>query len=128
MPGGQNDGKQGLTILLVDDNAAMRALIRTLVAGVATDIQECSSGEAALECYARVHPDWVLMDIKLGGIDGLTAARAIRQLDGEARILVVTEYGDEHYRRAAAAAGARGFVLKDDLLQLPELLARLGSS
>lgn len=128
MPGGQNDRRQGLTILLVDDNAAMRALIRSLVAGVATDIQECDSGEAALECYARVHPDWVLMDIKLGGIDGLTAARAIRQLDSEARILVVTEYGDEHYRRAATAAGARGFVLKDDLLQLPELLARLGSS
>lgn len=127
MRDGQAHGGRGLSILLVDDNPAMRALIRSLVAGIATEVQECDSGEAALECYAHVRPDWVLMDIKLGGIDGLAAARAIRRLDGRAQILIVTEFGDEEYRRAAVAAGARGFVLKDDLTQLPEVLAGLAA-
>jgi CheY-like chemotaxis protein len=112
-------------IMVVEDNASMRALIRSLVEELASMVHECGSGEEALDLYARVRPDCVVMDIRLPGLDGLAATRAIRRLDPGARVVIVTEFGDEQYRRAAEAAGARGFVLKENLLTLR---AELGSA
>lgn len=100
----------------------MRALIRSLVEGISPVIHECADGESALELYARMRPDWVLMDVKLGGMDGIAATRAIRRSDPVARIIVVTEHREAAYRQAAVAAGATWFLLKEDLLQLPGLL------
>jgi len=106
------------SILVVEDNAAMRALIRSLVEELASVVHECGRGDDAVDLYARIRPDCVVMDIRLPGLDGLAATRAIRRLDPGARVVIVTEFGDEQYRRAAEAAGARGFVLKEDLLTL----------
>jgi two-component system response regulator DesR len=58
------------------------------------------------------------------GMDGIAATRALRRIDGQARIIMVTAHGEEPYRRAAADAGASGFVLKENLLDLPMLLAQ----
>lgn len=114
-------------VLVVEDNAAMRTLIRSLVARVAPTVHECEDGASAVDLYVRLRPDWVLMDINLGGMDGLAATRAIRQSDPAARVIIVTELDDEGYRRAAEDAGACGFVLKENLLRLPALLAPLHS-
>jgi len=113
----------GPVVLIVEDNADMRALIKQLVQGVASAVYECGDGEHVRATYAEVHPDWVLMDIDLGeGVDGLAVTRALRAADPAARIMIVTEHGDEWYRREAAAAGAAGFLLKENLLDLPALL------
>lgn len=109
-------------MLIVDDNADMRALIRGLVEEVTPAVHECGSGPAAVDAYAALHPDWVLMDIELPGLDGIDATRAIRRLDPRARVIIVTAHGDDRYRRAAREAGALGFVLKEHLLDLPGLL------
>lgn len=101
----------------------MRTLIRSLVENVSSAVHECADGESALDVYARIHPDWVLMDIQMGAMDGIAATRAIRQADPGARVIIVTEHGESEYRRAAEAAGACGFVLKENLLELPALLA-----
>jgi CheY-like chemotaxis protein len=111
------------SILIVEDNATMRALIRSLVEGPGSAVHECADGEGAVDLYARLRPDWVLMDIGLGGMDGIAATQAIRRSDPTARIIIVTERRDDEVRRAAVAAGASGFVLKEDLLELPALLA-----
>lgn len=122
--GGPVAGPDGPVVLLVEDNAAMRALLRQLVQDVFPIVHECDDGERAVELFTRLHPDWVLMDINLGGgVDGLAVTRAILRIDPAARVIIVTEHGDEWYRHEAAAAGASGFVLKDDLLELPALLA-----
>lgn len=113
---------EALSVLVVDDNPAMRALIRALVEGAGSVVHECADGETAVDLYARVRPDWVLMDVKMAGMDGLAATEAIRRTDPAARILIITEHRDVRYRRAAEAAGATGFLLKDDLLELPALL------
>jgi CheY-like chemotaxis protein len=118
-----SDTLQAPSVLVVEDNPAMRALIRSLVEGAGSVVRECADGESALELYARMRPDWVLMDVKLGGMDGIAATRAIRRSDPGARIIIVTEHRDEQYRSAATAAGASGFVLKENLLELPGLLA-----
>lgn len=113
----------GPAVLIVEDNAPMRSLIKQLVQDVASAVYECADGECALEVYTRVHPDYVLMDIDLGfGPDGLAVTRNIRRADPAARVIIVTEHGDGWYRREAKAAGASGFVLKEDLLDLPTLL------
>ncbi len=113
---------RGPMVLLVEDNPAMRALIRGLVAEVTSRIHECPDGESALEAYASVHPDCVLMDIKMAGMDGIAATRRLRTVDPEATVVIVTGHGGKEYRAAAEAAGASAFLLKENLVELPSLL------
>jgi DNA-binding NarL/FixJ family response regulator len=113
------------TALIVEDNAAMRALIRSLVERAGRCVHECADAEAALALYPTLKPDFVLMDIKLGGMDGISAARALLKSHPGARIIIVTEQREEGYRVAAAHAGVSGFLLKQDLLTLPALLGQL---
>ena len=102
----------------------MRALIRNLVEESGPVVYECADGESAVALYDRVRPDWVLMDLKMAGMGGLAATRAIRRSHPTARVVIVTELTDELSRAAAADAGASGFVPKQNLLDLPALLAR----
>lgn len=114
----------GPIVLMVEDNADMRSLIRSILADTTQAIHEFDNGVSAVEAYARIQPDFVLMDIELGGMDGIAAVRALRSLDADAHIIMVTAHGDAPYRHAAAEAGAENFVLKEDLLDLPTLLTR----
>jgi DNA-binding NarL/FixJ family response regulator len=107
-----------VTVLIVDDCELMRRLIKTLICCVADVIVECASGEAACEAYAAHRPDWVLMDIQLPGLDGVAATGQIRAAFPDARIVIVSDYGDERLRAAARAAGACGYVLKENLLEV----------
>ncbi len=108
-------------VLIVDDSRQMRELIKMTLAGVAEVVGECADGADALGCYEANRPDWVLMDWEMR-TDGLTATRRIVKAHPEARILIVTQHDDEELREAAIEAGARGFVLKDDLLALGSFL------
>jgi CheY-like chemotaxis protein len=111
-----------MTILIVEDNASVRRLIKTIVAGVATQIDECADGAQALEAYIAHRPDFVLMDIQMKPIDGLTATRQIKAADPAARIIVVTDYDQADLREAARLAGACAFVVKENLLELVSFL------
>lgn len=121
-PAGETHSRKPI-VLLVEDNAAMRALIRSLLEEISPVIHEFDDGRSALDAYAEIRPDWVLMDIELGGLDGIAATRAICGVDPDAHVIMVTAHGDEPYRRAATEAGAADFVLKEDLLDLPVLLS-----
>jgi DNA-binding NarL/FixJ family response regulator len=107
-------------VLIVEDSRPMRELIKMTLAGVAEVVGECADGADALDCYEANRPDWVLMDWEMM-TDGLTATRRIVKAHPEARILIVTQH-DDGLREAALEAGARGFVLKDDLLALGSFL------
>jgi len=104
-----------ITILTADDHPLIRdGLAAVLRAeGGLQVVAEAANGEEAIEEYARLHPDIVLMDLRMPVMDGLTATRAILADDPNARIIVLTTYdGDEDIHRALAA-GARGYLLKD---------------
>jgi two-component system response regulator DegU len=60
--------------------------------------------------------------MRMNEVDGIQATKQIKAADPEARILIVTDYDDEELRRASMRAGACGYVLKEDLLDLIELL------
>jgi len=111
-------------ILIVDDSRAIRELIKMTLIGVAEIVGECSDGSEALAAYERLRPDWVLMDIGMKNMDGITATRQIIAADPQARIMIVTDYNDDSLRRAAADAGASGYVVKENLLDIVDILAK----
>jgi CheY-like chemotaxis protein len=114
-----------MTLLIVEDNAGIRRILRRTLVDTASAIWECSNGTDALAAYEEHRPDIVLMDIRMPGIDGLTATRQIRGYDPSARVIVVTDYEDEGMRTAALEAGAREYVLKQEISGLPEIVLSL---
>jgi len=106
------------SLLIVEDNAGMRGLIRSVVSDLFESVAECDDGARAQAAYSGCRPDWVFMDIRMPGLDGIAATARIREAHPEARVVVVTDYDDPNLRRAASLAGACAYVLKDDLWEL----------
>jgi len=111
-------------ILIVDDSQPIRELLKMMLAGVAEIVGECSDGSEALAAYERLRPDWVLMDIGMKNVDGITATRQIMAAYPQAKIMIVTDYNDDDLRRAAREAGASGYVVKENLLDIVDILAK----
>jgi DNA-binding NarL/FixJ family response regulator len=117
-----------MKLLIVEDNLGVRSVIRSLMAAVTSEIIECADGTEALALYNLEQPDLVLMDIQLGATDGIAAARQIRAADPAARVIMVTNYDQLDLREAARQAGACGYVLKENLLELVGLVKASGDS
>lgn len=101
----------------------MQQILKTLIASVAAEIDECADGGEAVVRYASSRFDFVLMDIDLlGEMDGITATRKIKAFDRDAKIIIVTNYDKSDLRAEADKAGACGYVLKNNLLDVLELL------
>jgi CheY-like chemotaxis protein len=121
-------GKEGnlKCLLIVDDSNEMRRLIVDLVGDLAESVIECGDGAEALAAYTEHRPDWALMDIRMLHVDGIVATRQILAAFAEAKIMIVTDYDDANLRQAARQAGARAYVLKEDLLSLRRILQEEG--
>ena len=111
-----------MMLLIVDDNPAVRRMIVRIIGDLTDDIRECSDGAGAVAAYRQFHPDLVLMDIEMKGMDGITATREITRAFPEARVIIVTQHSDEMLRAAASAAGACGYVPKENLMAIRELI------
>jgi DNA-binding NarL/FixJ family response regulator len=111
-----------MKLLIVDDHPAMRRMIGRVVCDMVTDIEECSDGAEALTAYQNYLPDWVLMDIEMDQVDGITATREILRAFPGARVVIVSKHDDEQLREAARESGACGYVLKENLIAIRKLL------
>ena len=109
-------------ILIAEDNLQVRRMIRDLVEDIDPEIIECEDGRGAIEAYERHHPDFVLMDIHMTPVDGLTATKEILSRHPAAKIIAVTQCQDTGTREAARAIGMWAFVNKDDLMSLRSLI------
>lgn len=113
-----------MKLLIVEDNSEICRLIVKIVQELSDSIFECRDGARALTAYRKHLPDWVLMDINVGSVDGIAATRQIVASFPDARIAIVTDYDDDNLRRAAREAGAREYILKENLIDLRSLFAR----
>jgi CheY-like chemotaxis protein len=112
-----------MKLMIVEDNASMRHLIKSMVGELVDEISECSDGDEALALYSQILPDWVFMDIRMQRMDGLTACRQIKAAYPQANICIVTDYSDPQIKAAAIEAGARRFVSKDNLHELRSVIS-----
>ena len=109
--------------LVVDDHSVVRQGLDILF-GELDDLElvgTVETGEEALAAVARLNPEIVLMDVRLPGIDGVSAVKRIHQTAPNVQFVVFSAYGDKRLLSDAIAAGARGYVMKgsppEDLLR-----------
>ena len=104
-------------VLLVDDQELVRAGLDMMLSGVddVTVVGQAGDGVEAVRLAAELHPDVVLMDVRMPGVDGIEATRRIRAAapDELPRVVILTTFDLDEYVFGAFRAGASGFLLKD---------------
>jgi CheY-like chemotaxis protein len=119
-----------LKILIADDSARMRQMVKQVVAGLASEVYEAGDGGEAIAICAAQRPDWVLMDLRMKPMDGLRATTEIKARFPATHIAIVSQYDDAELRVESARVGACAYVLKENLQELPGILAgmKLGAN
>jgi len=102
-------------VLIADDHPVFRFGIRALLEAThdMTVVGEATSGDEVIALAGELHPDIVLMDVRMPGINGIDATHRILHTRPQVRVLVVTMFEDDSSVFAAMRAGARGYVLKE---------------
>jgi DNA-binding NarL/FixJ family response regulator len=102
-------------MILADDHELARAGLRNMLEGERglTVVGEATNGREAVVLCQELKPDLALLDVRMPEMDGLAAARAIRQACPETRVLILTTHENPDYLLAALKAGVAGYVLKD---------------
>lgn len=106
-----------IRVLLVDDHVIVREGLRTLLSeepGIEV-VGEAGDGGESVRLAAALHPDVILKDLVMPGMDGIQAMQDIRAVSPSSRVLVLTSFGDDQRVRDAIQAGAIGYLLKDVL-------------
>ncbi len=102
------------TLLLIDDHFVVRSGLAASL-DLEDDMQvigEAQSGEEAVGCYAKLHPDVVLMDLQLPGISGIESTATLLKAHPEARVLIFSTFARDEEIHAAMQAGALGYLQK----------------
>ncbi len=104
-----------IRIVVADDQALMRGGFR-MILDAESDLEvvgEAIDGADAVRAFERLHPDVVVMDVRMPTMDGIEATRRITALDTAAKVLILTTFDLDEYVYDALRAGASGFLLKD---------------
>jgi len=112
----KTESKHGasISVLLVEDQQLMRDGIKMLLEleeGINL-VGEATNGEEAVSLYKQKQPDVVLMDIEMPVMSGIEATKKIKILNPQARVIILTTFGQEEYLHNGLLAGAQGFLLK----------------
>jgi DNA-binding NarL/FixJ family response regulator len=106
---------ESIRVLIADDQPLVRTGLR-MILGAEPDLEvvgDAADGRAAIERCAELKPDVVLMDVRMPGVDGIEATRAVTAADDPPRVLVLTTFDLDEVVYDALRAGASGFLLKD---------------
>ena len=109
-----------MRVLLSDDHPIVRRGVRTILEsnGEYEVCGEASDGNQTLELARRLHPDVVITDISMMPVNGLQVTQSIHETLPEAKVLILTMHDSVEMLRAAAMAGASGYLLKSDAEEL----------
>jgi two-component system chemotaxis response regulator CheY len=109
-------------ILIVDDSSMSRRIVRGILESAGHEVTEAADGMAALERYSLEKPDLVVLDMVMTGMYGVEVLQKLREIDGQARIIVATADIQHSTREMAEQAGSRGFlnkpIKKEELLTI----------
>ncbi len=112
-------------LLVIDDEEDVLYSFQRIIASPEIELSTAASGEEGLRVIPKLKPDLVIMDIRMGGIDGLETLRRIRRLDPKLLVILMTAYGTSQKAIEAMKLGAYDFILKPfDIPKLQELIAR----
>lgn len=108
------DGAGSISVLIADDHPVVRSGLKALINSIDgfEVVAEVADGESAVRETQLLHPDVVLMDVQMPGVDGLEATRRIRAALPDIGVLILTMFDDDETVFAAMRAGARGYLLK----------------
>lgn len=103
-----------IRVLVADDDPVLRAGLETILTSdeQVVVVAHAADGRRAVELTDQHRPDVVLMDIRMPGVDGLTAVEEIRRRRPDQRVVVLTTFGETDYVHRAVALGVNGFLLK----------------
>ena len=107
-----NEKARRVRILLADDDLPMLAAINRLLNPDFEIVDMVSDGDSLVEAAVKLRPDVIVSDISMPKLNGIEAARLIRQSLPEVRIIFLTMHGNRTYRTAAVNLGVSGYVLK----------------
>jgi len=116
-----------LTLLIVDDHAGFRSFARTLLGADGFDVAgEAEDGETALSAVEQLHPDVVLLDVQMPGIDGFEVARRLAEGADSPHVVLTSSREASDYGARLAASPVDGFIAKGEL-SAEALTALVGS-
>jgi two-component system response regulator NreC len=104
-----------ITLVLAEDHHIVRQGIRSLLEAEADFkvIGEVSDGLEAVRMVESLHPDILVLDLMMGGLNGLEVARRVSKQSSKTAVIILSMYNNEAYVLEALRAGAKGYVLKD---------------
>lgn len=105
-----------MKIVIVDDDILVTTALKTILeaTGKVSVLGTGVNGEDAIRLFHELHPDILLTDIQMKGLDGLSATEAILKTNPDAKILLLTTFSDDEYIIKALKYGAKGYLLKQD--------------
>ncbi len=102
-----------LKVLIVDDSAFMRTMIKNILLKKACEVFEAGNGEEAISRYKELTPDLVFMDVIMPVMDGIEGLKGIKKINPQAKIVMCTSVGgQEKIVDEAVSAGATDFITK----------------
>jgi DNA-binding NarL/FixJ family response regulator len=106
-----------VTVLIVDDNAQFRVLLREIVAAEPDlhVVDEAADGAEAIHLAQDLRPDILLLDLGMPRVNGLEVLRWSKTARPESKVIIVTVHDEDAYRQVAEASGADAFLLKKTL-------------
>ena len=118
--------------LVVDDNADFRQRVKEFLASEPEIevVGEAADGQEAILKARELQPDLVLMDVRMPGINGISATRQLKDEMPEVKVIMLSLFDIDEYRKAALDSGASGYVVKKNLVQelIPAIRGALRSN
>jgi CheY-like chemotaxis protein len=107
-------------ILIIDDEITFRTLTDRQLTRLGYDVSLADNGWKGLELYRREHPDVILLDVNMPGMDGIEVLKQIRTVDRKQPVMVLTGVRSPQMERQMRALGVSEFLIKDSSLRLLE--------